>query len=354
MKNESEPEATQEAFVQFLKQHYQNSNMSEEGIANLANELDNVREKGGSVEEISKLLQEKTGAGEGERPKARQIKPTGVMCIKTWDINEQKVFFNLCTSTAIDPPELVMRDGEEQTRLPLSLGAPFEDVDRKGEPCVVYDAVFNPETLKDADVAFTQFLVELVMMRVEEKYPDRPQINTKRAWKKLRQVEWKGRELQEQNIRDEPTVRVVDDDTGLRDFSRPEAAEPVWEVQTTTRKRDGSPVVRLRVELPGVRPEELIVRVSIDFVLVIATKLGEVVYKAECACQRPEGFVNLSTRFHTSNHTLTMVWGPPKAKEFDDAVAQKAKEDANAAEEKKRIQLSNDAMFEIDASDDED
>jgi len=56
----------------------------------------------------------------------------------------------------VDPPELVMRDGEEQTRLPMSLGAPSDDVDKKGDPCVVYDVVFNGETLEDEDPHFTQ------------------------------------------------------------------------------------------------------------------------------------------------------------------------------------------------------
>lgn len=56
--------------------------------------------------------------------------------------------FNICKSESVDPPELVMRDGEEQTRLPMSLGAPIDDVDKKGESVTVYDVVFNPETLK--------------------------------------------------------------------------------------------------------------------------------------------------------------------------------------------------------------
>ena len=44
------------------------------------------------------------------------------------------------------------------------------------------------------------------MMRVQEKYPERPAINAKKKWKKLKQREWKGREIVEQNIRDEPSV----------------------------------------------------------------------------------------------------------------------------------------------------
>ena len=49
------------------------------------------------------------------------------------------------------------------------------------------------------------------------------------AFKKLRQREWKGREIAEQNIRNEAQMRLVDDESGLREFSTPEAAEPTWQ-----------------------------------------------------------------------------------------------------------------------------
>ena len=45
----------------------------------------------------------------------------------------------------------------------------------------------------------------------QEKYPERPKLNPKRNWKKLRQREWKGRHIEEQTIRDEPSVRVLDE-----------------------------------------------------------------------------------------------------------------------------------------------
>lgn len=276
-------------------------------------------------------------------------------CIKTWDVEEKKVFFNICKSDSIDPPEQVMRDGEEQTRVPMSLGDPYEDVDHRGEPCVVYDVVFNPVTTDEKDEAadFMQFLVQLCMFRIEEKYPERPKLNEKRRFKRLRQKEWKGRQIEEQYVRDEPQVRMTDNDTGLRDFTPPEPAEPTWQVQTTSRRSDGAPVVRLRLVLPGMRKEDLTVRVSKDFVSILAIQLGEIRYKAECPCQRPEGYVPLSTRFHLDNHTLTMVWGPQDAKEFDEMMAKRVVAQQKAAEEAQRIQLCNADMFEIDCSDDD-
>jgi len=148
-------------------------------------------------------------------------------------------------------------------------------------------------------------------------------------------------------------VRVLDEESGLREFSTPQAAEPVWEVQTAKRKRDGEGVVRLRVELPGVKAEEITARVSNDFVSITVMQIGELKYKAECPCQRPADYIHLSTKFHVTDHTLSVVWGPPAAKEYDDALAIKMMEKAKADAEAMRIQLVNDTMFDIDCSSDD-
>merc|ERR1711998_536297 len=106
----------------------------------------------------------------------------------------------------------------------------------------------------------------------------------------------------------------------------------------------------------GCRPgpsEELTVSISEQFVSVIAMHIGEMKYKAECACQRPEGHVLLSKCLHLANYTLTLVWGPPEAKKYDEELAAKAAEQAKAAEEAQRIQLTNDIMFDIECSDDD-
>ena len=37
---------------------------------------------------------------------------------------------------------------EQGIRIPLSLGSIREDFDKKGEPCQVYDVIWNPETIQ--------------------------------------------------------------------------------------------------------------------------------------------------------------------------------------------------------------
>jgi uncharacterized membrane protein YgcG len=59
----------------------------------------------------------------------------------------------------------------ERVRIPLSLGPARNDLDKSGEPCVVYDVVFNTEVMEQAQHAkeFKEFLVSLGMSWVMEK-----------------------------------------------------------------------------------------------------------------------------------------------------------------------------------------
>ena len=88
-------------------------------------------------------------------------------------------------------------------------------------------------------------------------------------------------------------------------------------------------------------------RCGVDALCVAAT---QVLYRLEAPCQRPQGSVLLSHRFHFANHTLTLVWGTKQAQEHDEQLRQRALKQAEQEEEDRRIQLVNDAMFEIDVS----
>ena len=59
----------------------------------------------------------------------------------------------------------------ERVRIPLSLGPARNDLDKSGEPCIVYDVVFNTDVMQQALHAkeFKDFLVGLGMGWVMEK-----------------------------------------------------------------------------------------------------------------------------------------------------------------------------------------
>jgi len=166
----------QAAFFDFLREHY-NGDGQKPGIDGLPGGLDGAPPgpdfdmDDAQIPEAAKKIFAEAMKKEGQAAPL-VVKGQSVLCVKTWDVDSKKVFFNLGKSEKIDKPELVMKDGEEQTRLPMSLGAPFEDVDAKGEACLVFDVLFHPVTLEDAtdDFMFLKFIVEMCIMRVEEKH----------------------------------------------------------------------------------------------------------------------------------------------------------------------------------------
>jgi hypothetical protein len=83
-----------------------------------------------------------------------------------------KVFVNMTHHEIVDPFEqkpIPIEDQEKYgssetgVRIPLSLGDVREDSDKKGEPVQVYDFIFNPDTIKNAQktAGFRQAMVEL-------------------------------------------------------------------------------------------------------------------------------------------------------------------------------------------------
>lgn len=328
--------ANQAAFMQFLQEHY-----SQQGKPGQLDELD--PDDKDFPEAARRILEEAAEKG-GPPPAGQVVQGKSVMCIKSWDEAGKKVFLNLGRSDKVDAPELVMKDGEEQTRLPMSLGPPFEDVDAKGEPCLVFDVLFHPSTLDDAQSpAFLRFLVEMVFVRIEQKHTDLPKINQARRFKKLRQKNFKGRQLAEQMLAPQPLMRSVDEESGLRDFSGPALAEPAFSLDRCKRRCDGASVVRLRVELPGVAGHEIELRLGSDTCRLLVP--GK--YESSMAVEPGPGMAVLSVRFHEDNHTLTVVWGPEHAKQYDEEQKARRMAELKELEEAQRIQLTNDLAFEL-------
>ena len=86
--------------------------------------------------------------GELDSEGGLMITPEKGYVIKTIDTsNGAKVFLNMTAHPIVEPPE--QTDEAEQTslRVPLSLGDPKCEFDNKGEPCAVYDIIWNPEVL---------------------------------------------------------------------------------------------------------------------------------------------------------------------------------------------------------------
>jgi hypothetical protein len=63
-------------------------------------------------------------------------------------------------------------DAVQHLRFPLSVSDARNELDKKGSPCTVYDAVFNADVVKQAIVSrrLKVFLVELVLQWIAQKY----------------------------------------------------------------------------------------------------------------------------------------------------------------------------------------
>ena len=99
--------------------------------------------------------------------------------LKTKSEQNVKIFINFCHSDKIRNFSKQIRlddDGNEQEGLhiPLSIGEPHEESDKKGDRCVAYDVAINPDVIKDCREdqtgTFRNFLCELAMEYVEKKY----------------------------------------------------------------------------------------------------------------------------------------------------------------------------------------
>lgn len=89
-------------------------------------------------------------------------------------------------------------EGEEGVRVPLSLGTPVEDFDKKNEPCVTYDLVANPETVTECGKTpqFRESVVNLCLAAVGQKF--KVELDQKY---KLPKMKYKGNAVQLQRIR---------------------------------------------------------------------------------------------------------------------------------------------------------
>jgi len=122
--------------------------------------------------------------------------------VKTRDAaSGMKVFLNIVANEHVEAPHMKSfeeLEGEEGCRVPLSVGTPVEDFDKKGEPCVTYDLVANPAVVEECQQtpAFRDTVVQLCLGAVAQKY--KVELD---ARYKLPKLKYKGTTVQIQRLR---------------------------------------------------------------------------------------------------------------------------------------------------------
>lgn len=130
------------------------------------------------------------------------VRPEPGFVIKTRDVHSgMKIFLNVVSNENVDKPHMksfAELEGEEGCRVPLSVGTPVEDFDKKKEPCVTYDLVANPDVVNECQqqAAFRDSVVSLCLAAVSQKY--KIELDAKY---KLPKMKYKGESVQIQRIR---------------------------------------------------------------------------------------------------------------------------------------------------------
>jgi len=137
------------------------------------------------------------------------VRPDPGFVVKTRDTQSgMKVFLNIVSNEHVEGPHmksLAELDGQEGCRVPLSIGTPVEDFDKKNEPCVTYDLVANPDVVKECKntPAFRDTLVELCFAAVAQKY----KVGLDPKYK-LPKMTYKGNVVQLQRIRKQKQTQI--------------------------------------------------------------------------------------------------------------------------------------------------
>mmetsp|Transcript_85459 Transcript_85459/g.160987 ORF Transcript_85459/g.160987 Transcript_85459/m.160987 type:complete len:419 (+) Transcript_85459:232-1488(+) len=173
---------------------------------------------GGDLEEYLQSYEQMLSEGFAtENPQLNQVdaeggitvRPDPGFVVKTRDTQTgQKVFINVVSNEHVEAPHvqsLADADGEEGVRVPLSVGTPVEDFDKKNEPCVTYDLVANPETVEECTrtPAFRESVVMLCLHAVSQKY--KIELDSKY---KLPKMKYKGNTVQLQRIRKKQVSKI--------------------------------------------------------------------------------------------------------------------------------------------------
>ncbi|XP_018007298.1 PIH1 domain-containing protein 1 [Hyalella azteca] len=176
-------------------------------------------------QELSQLLPDPRLAN------AITISPLPGMCVKTKLLRgDNKIFINVCTSGTIPPPEdltddelleILNSDEPSDFRIPMSIGAPHEEVDKKGKSCTAYDVVVNPEFLDKArdNLLFNNFFVIATCEALEMKYDIELDKN---GWTILKNKLYLGT-LEKQSVR--TAVPLVQELSGKRPAPKSDSTE---------------------------------------------------------------------------------------------------------------------------------
>ncbi|KAL1139974.1 hypothetical protein AAG570_006951, partial [Ranatra chinensis] len=146
-------------------------------------------------------------------------------CVKCRTIEEDKVFINVCHTSAIpEPPdisdekliEILESEDPQNFRIPMSIGYLHIEADKSGNPCSVYDIAVNSTfyvKLKTNEV-FKHFFMSLCLEALENKFSLKFDMQSQKTYVILKNRTVLGtlqiHRLQQRPIKKTPTPLIVE------------------------------------------------------------------------------------------------------------------------------------------------
>lgn len=181
----------------------------------------------------------KISTGNQQQPKGIHITPTPAFAYKTRRLKDNmKVFINITDHEQVDEPAIKKKlneEGEEVEgmNIPMSVGPPRLDQDKKGSPCTVYDIIVNPIVTKECkdDVTgkYREFICQLGIQYLEQKYKD----DLDKRYK-LPKLNYMGKNVESQYIKDKKNMPTIEEVSSKPSNSNKSKQKKVEEVANIT------------------------------------------------------------------------------------------------------------------------
>jgi hypothetical protein len=151
--------------------------------------------------------------------KSLHITPEPAFSYKTYRTKDsRKVFINITSHELLEKPGIkkkLNKEGEEieGINIPISVGMPREEKDKKEQSCLIYDLIVNPEVIEECSAdktgKYRDFICQLGIQSLEQKY--REDLDKKY---KLPKLKYFGSAVPEQLIQDRKNMPKIEEVIG--------------------------------------------------------------------------------------------------------------------------------------------
>jgi len=175
----------------------------------------------GGLDEESILFQKlllDSKSEQSQEPESNFVAPKPGWCLKTWTLDNEKVFVNICTSDLVLKPQdlseeevrkIVESEDPTKFRIPMGIGEAHKELDLSGKEADTYDIVIHPSFCEKCKKIsfFKEFFIMLIFEGLESKY----ELKFNREYKILKNRKVMGT-LQMQSVRtkSKPVIMEMD------------------------------------------------------------------------------------------------------------------------------------------------